>query len=178
MASTFSISKDKLSPTTLPQLLSEAHRRRPLRWVEPLALLALLCINVYFGADERQIWILFVYGILLSLSVGRFTRNLFRETVPIHFLTQQHNALQLELPILLEINRGFSEAWWTNYRSLVEKRNEGRIAPDELRELVALTDTIEEVNVQRMSCFASTSKMLGLPLDELMTKAALSPKLL
>ena len=178
MASTFTISKDKAPPTTLPQLLSEANGRPPLRWLEPIALFVLLCFNWYAVADERQIWILCAYAILISLSVWRITRNSRKVHDQVQFLTQQNQALQLELPILAEINRGFSEEWWTNYRSLVQKRNAGSIAPDELRELVALTETIEEVNVRRMACFVSTSKMLGLSLDELMTKAALSPKLL
>ena len=85
--------------------------------------------------------------------------------------------MQLEQPLLAEVDKGFSDTWWANYRALVARRDEGTIAPDEMRELMALTDTLEEVNVRRMACFASASKLLGMSLDELMEKAHLKPKL-
>ncbi|WP_395742431.1 hypothetical protein [Prosthecobacter sp.] len=89
----------------------------------------------------------------------------------------QATAMHLEQPLLAEMDKGFSDAWWTNYRTLVIRRDEGNIAPDEMRELMALTDTLEEVNVRRMACFASASRLLGMSLDELMEKADLKPKL-
>ncbi len=89
----------------------------------------------------------------------------------------QAAAMQLEQPLLVEVDKGFSDSWWTNYRKLVARREGGDIAPDEMRELMALTDTLEEVNVRRMACFASASKLLGMSLDELMEKAHLKPKL-
>ncbi|MBK8090797.1 MAG: hypothetical protein IPK32_02045 [Verrucomicrobiaceae bacterium] len=79
-------------------------------------------------------------------------------------------------PLLLEIDRGFSAMWWKNYRSLVAKREAETIAPDELRELTALTDTLEEMNTRRVACFASASRSLGISLDELMTGMRLNPK--
>jgi len=88
----------------------------------------------------------------------------------------QATAMRLELPLLSEVDKGFSDVWWANYRALVAKREDGSIAPDEMRELVALTDTLEEVNVRRMACFASASRLLGMSLDELMQKANLKPK--
>ena len=89
----------------------------------------------------------------------------------------QATAMHLEQPLLTEVDKGFSDTWWANYRALVAKREAGSIAPDEMRELMALTDTLEDVNVRRVACFASASTLLGMSLDELMEKAHLKPKL-
>lgn len=78
--------------------------------------------------------------------------------------------------MLGEVDNSFSDAWWDHYRALVAKRRADTIASDELRELIALTDTIEEVNVHRMAFFQSASRRLGMSLRELMERFDLKPR--
>ena len=78
--------------------------------------------------------------------------------------------------LLTEIDKGFSEPWWDNYRQLVARRESGSIQPDELRELMALTDTLEEVNSRRIACFQAVGDSLGIGLAELMDEAGLKPR--
>ena len=87
-------------------------------------------------------------------------------------------TFQVSKPLLTEVDKGFSEPWWANYRALVERREQGSIAADELRELMALTDTLEEYNTSRMACFQAVSEVLGIGVDRLMTEADLKPRTL
>ena len=82
----------------------------------------------------------------------------------------------LEMELLSEIDRGFSDAWWNRYGDLVNKREAQMISRDEHRELSEKTEALEEYNVRRISCLAGAAKRHGLNIQELMDQLGLKPR--
>ncbi len=75
-----------------------------------------------------------------------------------------------ESRLMLEINRGLSEATWLRHRELNQKRRDEVIAVDELAELQSLNDIIEADRVRRLEWVAELAKLRGVTFDSLMTQ--------
>jgi hypothetical protein len=80
-----------------------------------------------------------------------------------------------EAELLQKINEGLPEATWERYRALKEKRDDETLTPEEHRELIALTDTIEGWNVERLEVVSRLAKLRGVPLPEMMKELGLFP---
>lgn len=78
-----------------------------------------------------------------------------------------------ESRLMMEINRGLSEATWLRYRELNQKRRDEEITAEELTELRSLNDIIEGEHVRRLQFVAELAKLRGTTLDVLMKEMGL-----
>ncbi len=73
-----------------------------------------------------------------------------------------------EAELLQAINRGFSSETWQRYTALKAKRRAETLTPEEQAELIALSDQMEEMNVQRMENVIQLARLWQTPVDALM----------
>lgn len=73
-----------------------------------------------------------------------------------------------EATLLREINRGLPAETWQRYGELKEKRRAENLTPAEQAELIALSDRIEEMNVQRMKNVIQLARLRQTSVDALM----------
>ncbi len=81
-----------------------------------------------------------------------------------------------EAALLREIDRGFSDEWWSRYAELVHKREDESLSGDEHQELTVLTGALEEYNVRRIACLAEAAKRHGVALEDLMAQLDIKPR--
>jgi hypothetical protein len=82
---------------------------------------------------------------------------------------------ETETALFLEINQGMSTAAHRRFRDLVAKREAEIIAPEELAELIDLTDQREADNAHRMAALGALAKLRGVPVTDLMTTLGIAP---
>jgi hypothetical protein len=73
-----------------------------------------------------------------------------------------------ETESLKEINRPLPADEVARYRELVGKRDAGMLAPDEHRELCALSDWLEDRNAERLGRVAELARSRGVTLSHMM----------
>lgn len=73
-----------------------------------------------------------------------------------------------EASLLQAINRGFSSDTWQRYTALKAKRGAETLTPQEQAELIALSDQMEEMNVQRMENVVQLARLRQASVDALM----------
>lgn len=78
-----------------------------------------------------------------------------------------------ESRLMMEINRGLSEATWMRHRELNQKRRDETITTVELAELQSLNDIIESDRVRRLEWVVELAKLRGVTFDSLMTELGL-----
>ena len=86
-------------------------------------------------------------------------------------LKAQHKAPCLskdETKILLKINKGLPDKIQKRFDELVAKRQEEALAPDELQELLKLTNQIEKSDAMRVKYMAELARLRGTSLTTLM----------
>jgi hypothetical protein len=79
-----------------------------------------------------------------------------------------------EAELLSRIGEGLPTSTWTRHRELVGKCQDETLTSEEQQELIALSDTIEEWNAERLALVAELAKHRGVPFDELMKTLGLS----
>lgn|SRR5579884_121573 len=92
-----------------------------------------------------------------------------RPRLPLH-LSQEESAL------LQKINQGLPEATWQEYQFLIAKRRAESLTPEEHTRLIALSDTIEEAHVERMTLLAELARRRQTPLKMLMGQLGIKPR--
>lgn len=94
-------------------------------------------------------------------------------------------ALQMQTPdatpmnaeesrLVEEINRGLSQEQWNRYYELVSKRRAEAMTGQEIRELTALSNRIEELNARRIECLAELALSRGTTLPELLKQLGIA----
>jgi hypothetical protein len=73
-----------------------------------------------------------------------------------------------EARLLITINKGMSEAWWTHYHRLVEKRQASKLSRAEHKELIQLTDELEQEEAIRLKALVKLAKLRKQSLTEVM----------
>ncbi len=73
-----------------------------------------------------------------------------------------------EAALLEKINRGLPAETWRHYGGLKEKRRAETLTPEEQIELIALSDRIEAMNVQRMESVIELARLRRTSVDALM----------
>lgn len=89
-----------------------------------------------------------------------------------------HRARRLpdaEADLLQKINGSLSQIAWTRYRELLAKRQAETLTPPEQTELIALSDQIEEANVQRLTYLAALAELRKTTMPALMKELGLQP---
>lgn len=73
-----------------------------------------------------------------------------------------------EAALLTRINTGPSPDVWGEYRRLCECRAQGTLSPAEQKELIQLTDVVEQYQADRAAALVELASVRGQPLDQLM----------
>ena len=88
-------------------------------------------------------------------------------------------SLETETSLLKKINRtGFSQSFWSEYHSLIRKRQEETIDETELNRLIEMSDMLEKANVQRLQNAIELAKMRQVPVHEVLRQLGIPRKLL
>jgi hypothetical protein len=81
-----------------------------------------------------------------------------------------------EARLLRQINQGFDEKWWQRYHELIEKRQMSILQTAEHRELIGMTDEIEQKEVKRLQAVVKLAKLRKQSLRDVMKDLGLPGK--
>jgi hypothetical protein len=88
---------------------------------------------------------------------------------------QEPHLSQAETALLLQINEGISAETQQRFDELVAKRQAGTITPEELAELIQLTDQSEQRDAQRVAALEALAHLRRMTLADLMDSLGISP---
>jgi hypothetical protein len=80
-----------------------------------------------------------------------------------------------EAELLQQINLGLSEITWQQYHQLAQKLQDATLQPDEQKELIKITDQVEQANVRRLKALIQLAQLRNTTLDQLMDDLGLRP---
>jgi hypothetical protein len=78
-----------------------------------------------------------------------------------------------ELELLQKINLGVPAAIWERYSFLKEKRDSETLLPEELEELISISDRIEEANATRLPHLIELAQLRQVSLEALLRQLEL-----
>jgi hypothetical protein len=70
--------------------------------------------------------------------------------------------------LLQQINIGFSAQTWEEYHALIAKRHAETLTPEEHKQLIQMSDRLEQLNVARIQALIQLATFRNQPLTELM----------
>lgn len=79
-----------------------------------------------------------------------------------------------ESELLQRLGLGFSEEEWTRYHELVELRQRERLNVAEQKELLRLSERLEQANAKRMGVLVTLAKRRGVTLETLMREVGIT----
>lgn len=79
-----------------------------------------------------------------------------------------------EEALLSIINRGMPAKWTHRYQELHEKMRNGTLTEEEYQELLAMVETVEEKNVERLQTLIDLAQLRKVTLDKLMNQLGLA----
>ena len=77
--------------------------------------------------------------------------------------------------LLQRINQSLAGAFWPRYHELIDKRRQETLTPEEYRELLALSDEAERVEVQRLLALTELARLRQKPLGKLLDELGIQP---
>ena len=80
-----------------------------------------------------------------------------------------------EAALLKKINQGLPPAAQDRFRLLVAKRQAYTLAPDELQELISLSERLEQIGAQRLEHLIELAALRRVTLDELLDQLGIKP---
>ncbi len=124
----------------------------------------------------------------LTLTLPHHTEAQLRELAQQQGVSAEDYAAQLlesfaqrrelqevsESQLLQWLGLGFSEREWERYRQLVELRREASLDAAEHRELLSLSERLEQANAKRMGVLAELAKRRQVPLETLMQEVGVT----
>lgn len=105
-------------------------------------------------------------GLLVDEFVGRELRNR---------LVQAHAVALSESTLLQKIGEGFPEVFWTRYRFLRGRLNQGEIPESERLEYLEMVDRVEQRNASRLGFISELAMLRGVSLTETIAALGLQP---
>jgi hypothetical protein len=87
----------------------------------------------------------------------------------------QPQAPPTEAQLLQQINLGFSAETWEQYHTLIAKRRAENLTPVEHQQLIALSESLEHLNVKRISALIQLANLRSQPLPDLMQSLGIAP---
>ncbi len=84
---------------------------------------------------------------------------------------------QSETALLLQLNRGLPDELQCRFDELVGKRQAETITPDELHELIGITDQIEQRDGERLAALDALARLRGVTLRSLMDTLGIQSRL-
>lgn len=80
------------------------------------------------------------------------------------------------MTITVEINLSLLQIQWERYDQLVGKRQAETLTPEELDELISLSDQIEAANVRRVKYLAELARLRNTSVSVLITELGIRPR--
>lgn len=81
----------------------------------------------------------------------------------------------VEADLMQKINQSFSQIDWVRYRELIAQREMGTLTSEEQKELITLSDQLEEANAKRIKYVAELARLRNISLPLLMKQPGLKP---
>jgi hypothetical protein len=88
---------------------------------------------------------------------------------------QEPHLSQDETPLLFQINSGIDPSTAVRLSGLTAKRRDETITPEELQELIGLTDRVEQLDVQRLTALEALAGLRRMSLAGLMASLGIPP---
>jgi hypothetical protein len=88
---------------------------------------------------------------------------------------QEPHLSQAETALLFQINQGIDTLTAERLNELTAKRRNETIMPDELQELISLTDKVEQFDARRLAALDALAGLRRLSLAELMSRLGIPP---
>ena len=82
-----------------------------------------------------------------------------------------------ETALLQEINQGLPSEIWRRYDELKARRDEAELTPAEHREIIAISDRIEDMNVHRMESVLELARLRKVTVESLVKDLGLESPL-
>ena len=92
-------------------------------------------------------------------------------------LTLLEKSPNREADILQQINIGLSPESWSQYHSLIAKRQAEALTELEQSQLIEISDRLESANIGRMKALIELAELRGNSLDALMQELGISPSI-
>lgn len=105
--------------------------------------------------------------------VGMLQQNLRQTTV---YPKVAKNLPLQEAELLRKINQSLSQIQWERYAQLLALRQTESLTPDELAELIALSDQIEAANARRIKYLVQLARLRNTTIGALVTELGIKPK--
>jgi hypothetical protein len=83
---------------------------------------------------------------------------------------------EAELLQKIKQDLGLSPETWSRYDQLVRQRRAEKLTAYEYDELIALTDTVEAANVERIKYLIELAKLRGASLEQVMSDLGIRPR--
>lgn len=81
-----------------------------------------------------------------------------------------------ESELLTRINFGLPEETWERYDQLIEKRRAEKLTTEEHRELMRITNAIEEDHARRLGLVVQLARLRHVPLEALIEQLGVKPR--
>jgi hypothetical protein len=88
---------------------------------------------------------------------------------------QEPHLSQDETTLLFQINSGVDPSTANRLNELTAKRRDETITPEELQELIGLTETVEQFDVQRLTALDALAGLRHMSLADLMASLGIPP---
>ena len=104
---------------------------------------------------------------LRGLDLDSYIQFLLEEKAEI--INSPISSEEGEVELIYKINQlGLSAKEWDQYNKLKQKRREESLSEEEHEEIIAFSDKLENLNVQRLRYLIELAKLRGTSLDEVM----------
>ncbi len=97
------------------------------------------------------------------------------QVLALHAGREAPHLSQPETGLLLQINRGIAPDLQRRFDELVAKRRAEAITPDELQELIQITDHIEQHDAERLAALVELAHFRRMTLADLMDALGIKP---
>ena len=98
-----------------------------------------------------------------------------RDVLALRARRQAKSLSQEETVLLQRTNEGFPPEVLRRYQELIARRQARLLTPEELEELIALTDRAERLEADRAAALAELAQVRGVSLDDLMRELGIRP---
>ena len=99
-----------------------------------------------------------------GVEPDRYILNALQERLQPRLPTTQPT----EADLLQQINIGFSAQTWEQYHALIAKRQAETLTPEEHKQLIQMSDRLEQLNVARIQALIQLATFRNQPLTDLM----------
>ncbi len=109
-----------------------------------------------------------------GLKIDRFINQILEEKTELKDKSVDL-AKKQEAVLLRKINTGFNAEFWEKYAVLVQKRNTASLSDAEYKNLLLVSNQIEEANARRIENLIKLAALKKMDLDVLMAKLGIAP---